>query len=228
MSLTCQLGRYRHWAFTMLLVSLPAFPLGAGAEDSYTAVRDLAEIRSRLKQCTEPLTVPHATTGLQATVRLEFNGRGEILGTPRFTYVSSNVAASVRTKFKAAIMEALGRCTPLPFAAKLGGVIAGVPIILRFDEHGLTLARLAGQSAPVPAPALPSYGISPASPVPPLVQAPVQQPPPIWVPGVPTPIPSLPHGPESSQDRRSRCAFQSGLYGVPPTKLSQYMGLCTQ
>ena len=228
MSLTCQLGRYRHWAFTMLLVSLPAFPLGAAAEDSYTAVRDLAEIRSRLKQCTEPLTVLHATTGLQATVRLEFNGRGEILGTPRFTYVSSNVAASVRTKFNAAIIDALGRCTPLPFAAKLGGVIAGVPIILRFDEHGLTLTRLAGQSVPVPAVALPSYGISPASPVPPLVQAPVQQPPPIWVPGVPTPIPSLPHGPESSQDRRSRCAFQSGLYGVPPTKLSQYMGLCTQ
>ena len=228
MSLTCQLGRYRHWAFTMLLVSLPAFPLGAASEDSHTAVRDLAEIRSRLKQCTEPLTVPHATTGLQATVRLEFNGRGEILGTPRFTYVSSNVAASARTKFKAAIMDGLGRCTPLPFAAKLGGVIAGVPIILRFDEHGLTLTRLAGQSVPVPAAALPSYSISPASPVPPLAQAPAQPAPPISVPGVPTPIPSLPHGPESSQDRRSRCAFQSGLYGVPPTKLTQYMGLCTQ
>jgi hypothetical protein len=41
-------------------------------------------------------------------------------------------------------------------------------------------------------------------------------------------IPNLAHGPETFQDRASRCAFQSGLYGVPGTLRNQYMGACLQ
>jgi hypothetical protein len=48
------------------------------------------------------------------------------------------------------------------------------------------------------------------------------------VPGVANPVPNLPHGSESFQDRASRCAFQSGLYNVPGTAKSQYMGACVQ
>jgi hypothetical protein len=53
---------------------------------------------------------------------------------------------------------------------------------------------------------------------------------PIIVPSAPQlgPIPSLPHGPETFQDRASRCAFQQGLYGVPGSAGSQYMGACVQ
>jgi hypothetical protein len=42
------------------------------------------------------------------------------------------------------------------------------------------------------------------------------------------PIPNLPHGPETFQDRASRCAFQQGLNGVPATASNQYMGACVQ
>jgi|SRR5579862_661940 len=48
------------------------------------------------------------------------------------------------------------------------------------------------------------------------------------VPGVANPVPNLPHGSESFQDRASRCAFQSGLYNVPGTAKPQYMGACVQ
>ena len=48
------------------------------------------------------------------------------------------------------------------------------------------------------------------------------------VPGLSRPIPNLPHGPETFQERASRCAFQSGLYNVPGTVRSQYMGGCVQ
>lgn len=48
------------------------------------------------------------------------------------------------------------------------------------------------------------------------------------VPGVRNPVPNLPHGPETFQDRASRCAFQSGLYNVPGTARSRYMGGCVQ
>jgi hypothetical protein len=48
------------------------------------------------------------------------------------------------------------------------------------------------------------------------------------VPGVANPVPNLPHGTESFQDRASRCAFQSSLYGVPGGARTQYMGACLQ
>jgi hypothetical protein len=53
---------------------------------------------------------------------------------------------------------------------------------------------------------------------------------PTIVPGAPGlgPVPNLPHGPETFQDRASRCAFQMGLNNVPGTAASQYMGSCVQ
>jgi hypothetical protein len=48
------------------------------------------------------------------------------------------------------------------------------------------------------------------------------------VPGVANPVPNLPHGTETFQDRASRCAFQSGLYNVPGAARSQYIGGCVQ
>ena len=48
------------------------------------------------------------------------------------------------------------------------------------------------------------------------------------VPGVANPVPNLPHGPETFQDRASRCVFQSGLYNVPGSARSQYIGGCVQ
>jgi hypothetical protein len=51
---------------------------------------------------------------------------------------------------------------------------------------------------------------------------------PTTVPGLTRSIPTLPHGPETFQDRASRCAFQSGLYGVPGGARTQYMGTCVQ
>jgi hypothetical protein len=53
---------------------------------------------------------------------------------------------------------------------------------------------------------------------------------PTFVPSAPSlgAVPNLSHGPETFQDRASRCSFQQGLYGVPGTASSQYMGACVQ
>jgi hypothetical protein len=62
----------------------------------------------------------------------------------------------------------------------------------------------------------------------PLVQpAPLQQGATV-LPGASNPIPNLPHGPETFQDRASRCAFQQQLYNVPGNLGTQYMGSCVQ
>jgi hypothetical protein len=51
---------------------------------------------------------------------------------------------------------------------------------------------------------------------------------PTFLPGRNNPIPNLPHGPETFQDRASRCAHQQGLYGVPGTASNQYMSAWIQ
>jgi hypothetical protein len=48
------------------------------------------------------------------------------------------------------------------------------------------------------------------------------------LPGASNPIPNLPHGPETFQNRASRCAFQQQLYNVPGNLGTQYMGSCVQ
>jgi hypothetical protein len=92
------------------------------------------------------------------------------------------------------------------------------------NERGLMRVRLGGSSAYVAPAPLASSQIPSARPVPPLLQPPTRQEPPIWLPGVASPIPNLPNGPKTSQDRRARCMFQSGLYCVPLANFSQYMG----
>jgi hypothetical protein len=51
---------------------------------------------------------------------------------------------------------------------------------------------------------------------------------PTVLPGASNPIPNLPHGTETFQDRASRCAFQQSLSNVPGTLSNQYMGACIQ
>jgi hypothetical protein len=61
--------------------------------------------------------------------------------------------------------------------------------------------------------------------VPSLHPAPQEQGPTI-IPGTTTAVPNLSHGPETFQDRASRCAFQQGLNNVPAGASSQYMHAC--
>jgi hypothetical protein len=55
-----------------------------------------------------------------------------------------------------------------------------------------------------------------------------QQQGPTVVPGLVNPVPNLPHGTETFQDRASRCAFQSSLGNVPGDLRGRYIGGCVQ
>ena len=203
----------------------------AAAQDtSEFPAHNISEVQKALAACVAPL-IADPPREIRITVRVGFNARGQPLGPPHFTSVTPDVSDHIKDDYKNAVSEALRKCTPLSFSPELAGSIAGVPLILIFDERGLVRVRVGGSSAYVAPAPLPSSQMPPAAPVPLLSQPSTRQEPPIWVPGLasPTnPIPSLPHGPETSQDRRSRCMFQSGLYGVPPTSFTQYMGLCAQ
>jgi hypothetical protein len=218
------------WTLIGPLVCLPLSSISAAAQETSAkpAVHDLQEMGKALDACMQTLEVSDHYQGIRITARLGFNARGQPLGPPQFTYVTPNAPERIKSEYKTAILDALKRCMPLSFSHELGATIAGVPLTLSFDERGLTRVRLVGSSAYVAPAPLPSSQIPPARPIPLQLRPPTRQGPPIWLPGLANPIPGLPHGPETSQDRQARCIFQSRLYGVPPTNLSQYIGLCTQ
>ena len=101
------------------------------------------------------------------------------------------------------------------------------PLAEKHPHRNLSVARgSSGSVLPTPLPRtelIPTEGGGP-----PTLPVPPQQQGPSVVPGVVNPVPNLPHGAETFQDRASRCAFQSGLYNVPGTARSQYMGGCVQ
>ena len=59
-----------------------------------------------------------------------------------------------------------------------------------------------------------------------VVRALPQEQPPTILPGSGRAIPNLAHGPETYQDRASRCMFQSGLNSVPNGQIGVYMHNC--
>src|SRR5262245_1349678 len=73
--------------------------------------------------------------GMQMSVRLSFKRNGEIIGTPRITYMTPGASAEVKDAYYQAITAALQACTPLPFTDGFGGAIAGRPIAIRFIDN---------------------------------------------------------------------------------------------
>ena len=63
--------------------------------------------------CWRPPRDSEARPGMEVTVRFSFNRNGEILGEPRFTFVTADVSADTKAVYKRAVADTLTRCTPL-------------------------------------------------------------------------------------------------------------------
>jgi len=88
-----------------------------------------------LRACWVPPAKDEARAGMQMSVRFAFRRSGEIIATPRVTYVSPGAPPEARETYLHAINAALERCTPLPFSQGLGGAVAGRPIAIRFVDN---------------------------------------------------------------------------------------------
>ncbi len=66
---------------------------------------------------------------------VSFNRAGDILGHPRITYESENATDNDRLMYRIAVMEALQRCTPMPFTESMAGAIAGRPFAVQFHNR---------------------------------------------------------------------------------------------
>src|SRR5437879_3583675 len=113
-------GKPLLWFAALVLLTLP-IPAGAQQIDS------LKEIFATLRSCWKP--PPRAQAGpVEITVMVSFNRDGAILGRPRITFETEGASDNDRLAYRISVMEALQRCTPLPFSEALGGAVAGRPL----------------------------------------------------------------------------------------------------
>ena len=99
-----------------------------------TQVNTLQEVFERLFSCWKPPAASVATP-MDITVLVSFNRSGAIMGRPRITYESPKATDSDRLAYRTAVMEALQRCSPMPFTETMAGAAAGRPLAIQFRTH---------------------------------------------------------------------------------------------
>ena len=106
-----------------------------GNRDAEQNLDTIADLFAALRACWVPPSEDEARPGMQMSVRFSFKRSGEIIGTPRTTYVSPDAPREARESYQNAVTASLERCTPMPFSKGLGGAIAGRPIAIRFVDN---------------------------------------------------------------------------------------------
>jgi hypothetical protein len=107
----------------------------AAAPAQQGQVNTIADVFARLRTCWKPPDPSRVHPNIDITVVVSFNRAGEIMGRPRVTYESEQADDNDRLLYRIAAMEALQRCTPMPFTEAMGGAVAGRPFAIRFRNR---------------------------------------------------------------------------------------------
>ena len=97
-------------------------------------VNTIKDVFARLFGCWKP-PAANVATPMDITVIVSFNRSGAIMGHPRITYESPKATDRDRVAYRVAVMEALQRCSPMPFTEAMAGAIAGRPLTVQFRTH---------------------------------------------------------------------------------------------
>jgi hypothetical protein len=124
-------GICRHCFAIIAVLALVATPTTASSEDG--RVNTIKETIERLQSCWQPPPLSRANP-MVITVIVSFNRSGQILGKPRITFESAGATDNDRLEYRVAVMEALQRCTPMPFTEGMAGAAAGHPFWIRFSH----------------------------------------------------------------------------------------------
>ncbi len=110
-------------------------PATACAQGEPTQVNTIQDVIAKLRTCWRPPPPSRANPDIDITVIVSFKRSGEILGRPKITYESEQATDNDRVEYRIAVMEALQRCTPMPFTESMGGAIAGRPFAVQFHNR---------------------------------------------------------------------------------------------
>jgi hypothetical protein len=119
--------------FTWFAAALLVLASGCARAES-GQINTIREAIERIGSCWKPPPVSEANP-IDITVSVSFNRAGEIMGHPRITYESEQATDNDRLHYRVAVMEALQRCTPMPFTESMAGAVAGRPFAVRFRNR---------------------------------------------------------------------------------------------
>jgi hypothetical protein len=98
-------------------------------------VNTIKDVYARIRACWKPPARSLAHPAIDITVIVSFNRAGQILGHPRVTYESEQADDNDRLMYRIAVMEALQRCTPMPFTEGMAGAVAGRLFTFQFHNR---------------------------------------------------------------------------------------------
>jgi hypothetical protein len=97
----------------------------------------LKELHDAFFACMRMPSPELSQPGVEITIRFAVTRDGEILGEPRFTFVTPDVSTEKKAAYQRSMAEALKICTPFPLTASFGSAVAGRPHALRvIDTRG--------------------------------------------------------------------------------------------
>jgi hypothetical protein len=125
-----------------MILGVLLFVLGSPAARTQTQAVDPtvqtlrlpSDVAQALWACFIPPPTETSYPGMQITVRVSFNRKGEVLGQPHVTYETPSAPEGAQAAYREAMLDAVTRCTPLTFAAELGRAFAGQPFYLRYID----------------------------------------------------------------------------------------------
>jgi len=118
------------WVAMTLLFGIFASP----GQAQPAQVDNIQDLLAKMRTCWKPPPRSQANP-VDITVLVSFNRAGDILGRPRITYESEPATNGDRLKYRIAVMEALQRCTPMPFTEAMAGAAAGRPFAIQFHNR---------------------------------------------------------------------------------------------
>jgi hypothetical protein len=127
-------ARRRH-RLIWLAAALLSGPLSSAGQTQPAQVNTIKDVVAKLLTCWKPPPPSRANPGIDITVIVSFNRAGEIFGHPKITYESEQATENDRVMYRIAVMEALQRCTPMPFTESMAGAVAGRPFAVQFRNR---------------------------------------------------------------------------------------------
>ena len=107
-------------------------PSPVGAQAGAEPVNTIREAYARFGSCWKPPPASRANPEIDITVVVSFMRDGNINGQPKIAYESEQATDNDRLAYRIAVMEALQRCTPMPFTEGMAGAVAGRPFAVLF------------------------------------------------------------------------------------------------
>jgi hypothetical protein len=130
-------SRWNGWIAAALVLSVAVASSQVDAQSEFHIAPDhvdnLKDLFARIGSCWR---VPaRASALIDITVLVAFDRGGNILGKPKITYESEQATDNDRVLYRIAVMEALQRCTPMPFTEGMAGASAGRPVTILFKNR---------------------------------------------------------------------------------------------